>query len=168
MLVGTGEFESAAAKLVSVMLVALAPIAIAYGLYRHIREEQGVTIRTMFGVLCIYLLIGMLFAFLFGAIDHIGSTPFFTTPHSEDQSDFLYFSFTTITTTGYGDLTAAHGLGRAIAVLEALIGQLYLVSVVALVVGNLGQARTPGPLRRGRHAVAENDETGANHPGDSP
>ena len=143
-LVGTGEFESAAAKLVSVMLVALAPIAIAYGLYRHIREEQGVTIRTMFGVLCIYLLIGMLFGFLFSAIDHIGSTPFFTTPHSEDQSDFLYFSFSTITTTGYGDLVAATNLGRSMAIAEALTGQIYLVTVVALIVGNLRPRRRFG------------------------
>jgi len=143
-LVGTGEFESAAAKLVSVMLVALAPIAIAYGLYRHIREEQGVTVRTMFGVLCIYLLIGMLFAFLFGAIDHIGSTPFFTRPHSQDQSDFLYFSFTTITTTGYGDLVAATNLGRSMAIAEALTGQIYLVTVVALIVGNLRPRRRIG------------------------
>jgi len=53
----------------------------------------------------------------------------------------LYFSFVTQTTVGYGDLTAAGGFGRALAVLEALIGQLYLVTVIALLVSNLGPAR---------------------------
>jgi hypothetical protein len=143
-LVGTGELGTAAAKVVTLMLVALAPIAIAFGIYRHVREERAVTIRTMFGVLCIYLLIGMLFSFLFSAIDHFGSTPFFTTPHSEDQSDFLYFSFTTITTTGYGDLVAATNLGRSVAIVEALTGQIYLVTVVALIVGNLRPRRRIG------------------------
>jgi hypothetical protein len=143
-LVGTGELGTAAAKLVTVLLVALAPIAIAAGLYRHVREEQAVTIRTMFGVLCIYLLVGMLYSFLFSAIDHVGSTAFFTAPHSEDQSDFLYFSFTTITTTGYGDLVAATNLGRSLAITEALTGQIYLVTVVALIVGNLRPRRRAG------------------------
>src|SRR5204863_5151386 len=140
-LVGTGELGPAAAKVVTLMLVALAPIAIAVGVYRHTREERAVTIRTMFGVLCIYLLIGMLYSFLFSVIDHVGSTAFFTTPHSEDQSDFLYFSFTTITTTGYGDLVAATNLGRSLAITEALTGQIYLVTVVALIVGNLRPRR---------------------------
>jgi hypothetical protein len=143
-LVGTGELGTAAAKVVAVMLVALAPIAIVFGLDRHVREEHAVTIRTMFGVLCIYLLIGMLFSFVFSAIDHIGSTPFFTAPHSEAQSDFLYFSFTTITTTGYGDLVAATNLGRSVAIVEALTGQIYLVTVVALIVANLRPRRRAG------------------------
>ncbi len=54
-----------------------------------------------------------------------------------DQNDFLYFSLATLTTTGYGDLTAAGELGRTLAVLEALLGQIYLVTVVALLVSNL-------------------------------
>jgi hypothetical protein len=53
--------------------------------------------------------------------------------------DYLYFSFVTITTTGYGDFSAATGFGRMTAVLEAIFGQLYLITVVALVVQNLGQ-----------------------------
>ena len=61
-----------------------------------------------------------------------------TDPHG---IDFLYFSFVTMTTVGYGDLTAAGDLGRMLAVTEALIGQLYLVTVVALVIGNIGQER---------------------------
>ena len=62
-------------------------------------------------------------------------------PDKASAVDYLYFSFTTITTVGYGDLTAQANVGRMLAVLEAILGQLYLITVVALVVQNLGQAR---------------------------
>jgi hypothetical protein len=97
------------------------------------------------GAICIYVLLGMLWAFTFGAIGALASSPFFAQQSTATVADFLYFSFVTLTTTGYGDLTAAHGLGRAVAVLEALLGQLYLVTVVSVVVGRL--VRRP-PLRR--------------------
>ena len=57
------------------------------------------------------------------------------------MSQCLYFSFTTLTTVGYGDLTARTDLGHTLAVFEALIGQIYLVTVVSLIVSNLGRAR---------------------------
>jgi ion channel len=142
-LIGSGSLAPDEAKVVTLLLVAFAPLAIATGLVRHVREERAVTIRTMFGVLCIYLLIGMLFSFCFSVIDHLSSTPFFV-HGSEDQSDFLYFSFTTITTTGYGDFVAASNLGRSLAITEALTGQIYLVTVVALIVGNLRPRRSDG------------------------
>ena len=59
--------------------------------------------------------------------------------------DFLYFSTITLATVGYGDLVPALRLGRALAVLEGLMGQLYLVTVVALVVSHIGWRR-PGDL----------------------
>ena len=82
-----------------------------------------------------------------GAIGGFGSSPFFAEQAHTNISDYLYFSFVTLTTVGYGDLTAAGGLGRAVAVIEALTGQLYLVTVVALVVSRM--ARLP---RRGDDA----------------
>ena len=68
-----------------------------------------------------------------------------------DVSDFLYFSFTTMTTTGFGDLTAAHDFGRSLAIIEALIGQIYLVTLVALIVEQPGPAQR-APVSRGRTA----------------
>jgi hypothetical protein len=93
------------------------------------------------GVLCIYLLMGMFCASLFGAIDRLGGQPFFAGGIAATTSNCLYFSFTTLTTVGYGDLTARTGLGHTLAVSEALVGQIYLVTVVALLVANLGRAR---------------------------
>jgi hypothetical protein len=141
LLIGNGEVDEAAARLIGLMLVVLAPLAIVRGVARQARESGAITLRTTAGVLCIYLLVGMAFAFLYGAIQALSDGPFFKQIPGGDQSDFLYFSFTTLTTTGFGDLTAGTNLGRSFVISEALIGQIYLVTVVALIVSNLGQTR---------------------------
>jgi len=87
-------------------------------------------------------LIGSLYAFAYGLVSSIGSDPFFAQHgHVDTTRNFLYFSFVTITTVGYGDLTAATNLGRSFAIAEALTGQIYLVTVVATIVGGLGRRR---------------------------
>ena len=67
--------------------------------------------------------------------------PFFAQPGAGRAVDYVYFSYVTMSTVGYGDLTARGDLARMLAVTEALIGQLYLVTIVALLVGNLGRVR---------------------------
>jgi len=140
-LIGFGEFGTTAGRIVAVLLIALAPIAIATGVVRGVRAEGTVTLHTMFGVLCIYLLIGMLFAFAYGLVGDAGSQPFFNARIDADISDYLYFSFATLTTVGYGDLSAGTDVGRSVAIAEALIGQIYLVTVVAVIVGGLSRRR---------------------------
>jgi Ion channel len=127
--------------IVGALVVLVVPAVIAHGVFHGIRE-RGVTLQTAYGVLCVYLLIGMLFAFAFGAVAVLQSGPLFTNGTEGDLQAHLYFSFTTITTVGYGDLAPAGDLARAFSILEALIGQLYLVTVVAVIVGNLGRPRT--------------------------
>jgi hypothetical protein len=139
-LIGSGELGSDAARSVGLLLAAVAPVAIAVGVVREAREE-GVTIRTMFGVLCMYLLLGTLFAYAYGVVAELSSEQFFAETSATTISDFLYFSFTTMTTTGFGDLTAATDMGRSLAVTEELIGQIYLVTVVAVIVSRLGRGR---------------------------
>jgi hypothetical protein len=137
-LIGFGTLGPTAARLITAMMVALAPAAIARGLVLDFKE-RGVSLHTMFGVLCIYLLIGSLFAFVYGIVSSIGSDQFFAQHGEVDTTrNFLYFSFVTITTVGYGDLTAATNLGRSLAIAEALTGQIYMVTVVAAIVGGLG------------------------------
>ncbi len=140
-LVGFGEFGTTAGWVVAALLVALAPLVIARGVIRGVRAEGSVSISTMFGVLCIYLLLGMLFAFAYGLVGDLQSEPFFASGIDPDISDYLYFSFATMTTVGYGDLVAGTDLGRSVAITEALIGQIYLVTVVAVIVGNLSRRR---------------------------
>jgi uncharacterized membrane protein len=117
----------------NVLLVGAAPIAIASSLYRR----RTVDIHTVAGAICVYVLLGMMFAFTYAAIDAIGQGNFFVQTSHATLPNFLYFSFITQTTVGYGDYTAAGNLGRALASLEALIGQLYLVTVVAVLVSRM-------------------------------
>jgi hypothetical protein len=140
-LIGFGELGTTSGRLVAVLLVALVPVAILRGVVRGVRADGGVTVHTMFGVLCIYLLLGMVFSFVYALVGDAASTPFFASGINPTISDYLYFSFATMTTVGYGDLTAATDVGRSMAIAEALAGQIYLVTVVAVIVGNLSRRR---------------------------
>jgi hypothetical protein len=139
-LIGFGVLGPTAGRGITALMVALAPASIVRGVIVD-TQKHGVTLHTMFGVLCIYLLIGSLFAFAYGIIDSVGSAPFFAQTPSGSTKNFVYFSFVTITTVGYGDLTAASNLGRSLAIAEALTGQIYMVTVVAAIVGGLGSRR---------------------------
>lgn len=121
------------AAAISGLLVVRAPVAIFQG----VRGQVEVTVRTVLGALSVYLLIGLFFAFAYSVMATLDTRPFFTSGVDGLLPDHLYFSFTTLTTTGFGDLTASGDVGRMASVLEALIGQLYLVTVVAVLVGNL-------------------------------
>jgi Ion channel len=134
-----------ATRLANALLVSLAPPAIVVGVVRTLRARQGVTLEAVFGVLCVYLLIGMLYAFLYGSIDRLGGGPFFAGGQPASVAECLYYSFTTLTTVGYGDLTARTNLGHTLSVSEALVGQIYLVTIVSLIVANLGRSRPATP-----------------------
>jgi len=138
-LLGTDEFGQGSAVIVALPYVALTPPAIAWGLVKHFREEGGVTVQTIFGVLCLYLLVGLLFGVGFAVVEELSDRDFFTAGAARSD-DFLYYSFSTLTTVGYGDLVAATDLGRSLSITEALVGQIYLVTVVAVIVGNLRPA----------------------------
>jgi len=119
------------------LLVALAPPAVVIGVWRNFRATGTVTITVVSGVLCLYLLIGLFFAFTYGAIQNLGGAPFFSNGDPATSARTLYFSFITITTVGYRDFTARTNLGHTLSATEALIGQVYLVTVVAAIVGHV-------------------------------
>jgi uncharacterized membrane protein YeaQ/YmgE (transglycosylase-associated protein family) len=123
------------------LLVAVAPVAIARSLLHDLREQHEVTVATLAGVLSIYLLAGMFFSFLYGVVGAVDADALFAQLDTSDREDQLYFSFVTLCTVGYGDLTPAGGLPRAFAVTEMLAGQIYLVTIVSLIVSNLGARR---------------------------
>jgi hypothetical protein len=128
-----------AARLLNASLFLLGPPAIALGIVRDLRTSRQVQIQTVMGVLAFYMLIGMLFGMVYGAIDKLGGDPFFANGQSATVSHCLYFSFTTLTTVGYGDFVARSDLGHTLAIFQALLGQIYLVTVVSLIVSNLGR-----------------------------
>jgi Ion channel len=134
-----GGVGAGAAMLMNIALVALGPPAVALGIVRDLRATGTVRLDAVLGVLCLYLLLGMFFAFVYAAIDELGGDPFFAGGQVATTSTCLYFSFTTLTTVGYGDFAARSDLGHTLAVVEALIGQIYLVTVVSLIVSNLGR-----------------------------
>ena len=115
----------------------VAPVAIARRLVSH----RVVALSTLVGAVCLYLLIGVFFAYVYAAVNGSAPIRFFVQLPDPTPGDFLYFSFVALTTLGFGDLSPATALGRTLTVTEALAGQLYLVSTIALVVANLGRSR---------------------------
>ena len=117
------------------------PVAILNRIVRHRR----VTPRTVLGAVAVYLQIGVAFAIVFLelAVQQPDAFPAVSDP---SFGTFLYFSFITINTVGYGDIVPVEELGRTLSIFEALIGQIFLVVVVARVVALLG----PGPAERAR------------------
>jgi hypothetical protein len=120
------------------VMVALAPPALFIALFR----QPAITLRSVLCAVTIYLLIGLFFAVVFRAIALQDPEAFTGAVGDLRPAVFHYFSFTTLTTVGYGDIQAATDVPRLLAVMEALIGQLYLVTIVAVVVGNLGRTRS--------------------------
>jgi hypothetical protein len=131
------------AALANALLIAVAPPAVVVGIIRHVRQVGRITMTVVAGVLCLYLLLGLFFAFAFVTVQNLGGGPFFSNGDRVTSSTGVYFSFVTMTTVGYGDYTARTNLGHTIAVTEALVGQIYLVTVVAAIVSRL-VPRSPG------------------------
>jgi len=137
-----GDIPVGAIAVVNGLLVSVAPIVIAAGLVRELRRERAVDAQTLSGVLAIYLLVGMLFSFVYAVIGAVDADALFAEGNAATPADELYFSFVTLCTVGYGDLTPADDLARTVAIGEMLIGQIYLVTVVSLIVTNLGRRRS--------------------------
>ena len=129
------------AQLTAGVVNVILPIAAIGALGRRIVKDKTVTGRTILGLLSVYLLIGMTFSALFITIALWSQEPFFAQTQHADPVDFTYFSFVTIATVGYGDLTAADPIPRLLAALEGLMGQLYLVTVVAVAVSRVRTRR---------------------------
>ena len=135
--VGNGTTVAGIAAIANGLLVVLAPPAVVIGVLRNLRATGTVTVTVVAGVLCLYLLVGLFFAFAFVAVQNLGGAPFFANGAAATSARSLYFSFVTMTTVGYGDYTARPNLGHTMSVSEALLGQIYLVTVVATIVGRM-------------------------------
>jgi hypothetical protein len=129
----------------SFLIVSLLLVA-AVAILRAVLMETEVGFRTILGAISVYTILGLLFTFLYAAIDRVESTPFFGSGVSVNGGDFLFFSFTTLTTTGYGNLVPAGQPGKMFAGLEMLMGQIFLVTLVA----GLVSLWRPGLLARDR------------------
>jgi Ion channel len=125
--------------------IGLVPAFSIIAIVRNVLSFSTVTLQSIYAAISAYLSIGLMFAAFFAAIDHLGGGHFFADGESATTQTLQYFSFVTLTTLGYGDFTAAGSGGRAVAVLEALMGQIFLATLVARLV-----AAYRGPADRQR------------------
>jgi hypothetical protein len=104
---------------------------------RSIFQEQDVTKDTIAGAAAVYMLFALMWSFLYGVLDLIepGSFAVSESQTLGERNIFLYYSFVTLTTLGYGDIIPVSYIAASLAVLEAVFGQLYLVVLVAWLVG---------------------------------
>jgi hypothetical protein len=136
--------DSRPAETVAAVMNLLFPAAAIVALGRRIVVEPFVSGRTILGLLCVYLLIGMTFAASYITIAVVSDESFFVQTGAEPV-DFTYFSLVTLATVGYGDFTAANPMPRMLAAIEGLTGQLYLVTVVAVAVSRVRTRRDRTP-----------------------
>ena len=138
LLLGGGRFSGFVAIL-EVALVLASIVVIAIGVV----DQHDVNAQSVLGAISIYVLLGIVFVFVYGAAAVLGSGPFFVQGTDGTVALRLYFSYVTLATLGYGDYTAAGDFGHAVSVVEAMTGQLYLVTVLALLVGQLARRDRP-------------------------
>lgn len=136
---GTRPTDPTVVLIVGVLLV-VTPISIS----RRIASSRVVTVETILGAIAVYLLIGFSFASIYALIGLFAPGGFFQNYPTARVTDYLFFSYTTLTTVGYGNLVPVGNLGQTFAMIEALLGQIYLVIVVARLVSLWGSER---PLR---------------------
>ena len=144
--IALGLVPTTVVVLISGALALALLVALIAGLLRLV-QRHGVTLQVVAGALTIYVLIGLLFAWLVTLVADIGSAPYFASGTDASQGDRVYYSFTVLTTTGFGDFTSATPVGHALAVLEMLLGQLYLVTVIGVLVGAFASRSRAEPRR---------------------
>lgn len=161
-LTGDTAFRSLSFLAVGVVLL-ITPVVIA----RRVFEQRRVDLETVFAALCLYVLIGLIFSQLYVFIANVDTaTPFLAQTAHPTLSDFVYLSFVTLTTVGFGDVTARTDLGRSFVVLEALIGQIFLVTLVARMVAMYGSELPARRPRRHADDIAYRTEDPDGSPGD--
>jgi hypothetical protein len=114
---------------VVLLVTATLPVTIT-----RVLRHKRITYETVLGALCAYVLVGLFFAFVYLAVAELRDGPFFAQAGPHPQSEYLYYSFVALTTLGFGDLSPSVGLPQALTVLEALLGQIFLVTLVSRLV----------------------------------
>ena len=139
-LIGLGDVPRWLLFAAAIVVTAAIPAALIQGLLRLLRRE-GVTLNAVAGSLAIYLSTGLIFAWIVAFVAEVSGTPYFAQHVADTQGDKVYYSFTVLTTTGFGDFTPVTAVGHSVAVIEMLVGQLYLVTVIGLLIGNFASRR---------------------------
>ena len=124
-------------------------LAVLFAIVHRLSTHLTISWPTILGALCIYLVFGMVFASAYSLAGHLQDGLLFVQQQGFTSADTLYFSLVALTTVGFGDLTMRADVTRIMSAMEALLGQIYLITAVGLLIGNLGRARRP--RRRTEH-----------------
>jgi hypothetical protein len=152
---------------VASLWTALILLLAVFYIVRQVLAQPKITEQSIYGVVSAYMMIGLIFAGVYLAMFRFSNQFFVHGPN--DTKTFQYFSFTTLTTLGYGDFTAASDAGRAVAVLEAMAGQMFLATLVArLVAGFRWSDRAAARHGRVQAAPGANQEPQASGTGSGP
>jgi hypothetical protein len=128
------ELSLRLARLVGLSLAVAIPVRIV----RDVLATPRITLKTVAAGLCVYLLLGLAFGYAHVLVSSVLSGAYSTVLTDQDA---MYLSFVTLTTVGFGDVVPVSGPARAVTIVEGVMGQLYLVSVISVLVGNLGRER---------------------------
>lgn len=134
-----------------VVLALVSPILVT----RRLFLQDRVTVETIWGALAVFLLIALAFNYAFLGVDQASDGGFFGTP--EPTTSFMYFSLVTITTLGYGDLNPVTDWARYLSTTEAVLGTIFLVTVVARLIGLFGMDPSPSLDSKGERVSPPED-----------
>ena len=136
-------------RVLSAFVSALATVLLLFSIVvilRRLAHSPEVTFETVAGALCVYVIFGLAFASTLYTLSLFANSEFLVAGLDSHgpitRGDYSYFSFLTVSTLGYGDIVAANPVGRALATLEAVLGQVYLVTTVAWLV-SVARPRRP-------------------------
>lgn len=151
-------------NLATLIQVSLLTVAMGSVLQRVLTAPE-VGSRTILGALSVYAVLGILFTFVYGFVERVQAGPFFEGHSHPSGGDFLFFSYTTLTTTGYGNLVPGGQPGRMISGIEMMVGQIFLVTLVA---GLVSLWRPGEGIKRRQAARRERSVPGEPPAGDAP
>lgn len=122
-------------------LSALLALGVMIRLFGEIARAPVINLPVVGNAVSVYLMLGLFFAYVYLSLNSFIAGDFFI-QGTQPATTFLYYSYITLTTVGYGDFTTATTTGQMVSIAEALIGQIYLVTVLAMIVSNLGRQRS--------------------------
>jgi Ion channel len=124
----------------NIVLTLVFDVVIVAVIFRHVLAAEQPTSETIFGALCLYLLVGFSFASIYGLITAFQASAFYLDPHMNlhsvpDRFDLIYYSFATMTSLGAAGITPVSAQARSFSILESILGVLYLAVLITRLIG---------------------------------